>query len=913
MFLSFQLTTDHDTTKSAVKDSDKFEKSIVTNSTLAGLVTNISLGRGVGLLYYLEGVPFYVYPKTNGLQEIIKLRNHLIDLENVKYQKVVVSERFENSQVALQIKEKLKGDFFVGLLSVDDGWNKNNVAMVPTNTFQPNELNSIKTLEGVKWVIPASSYDELSNKYTKEFLDHTIKSLFISEYDPLPKAELPSPPSYRSTLRKILMPKVKNKSVEYTSRLEEELKIIEENGFENIFMIVADYVEYAKINGIEVGAGRGSVSNSLVSYLLGISELDPLEFNLPFERFLNPERISLPDIDIDFESKNIDKVKEYISLTYGSNNVAQLRTYNRLTAKAVLRHVANHYGIDNKLINTMSQLIKSGESLKEATSRSRMLREFFLNNLDVANMCADLENVRRSISVHPAGILIDNEDLREKLPLAEKRNDIWVSDLEEAEVSKLGYLKFDLLSLSNLDFLKELRLVTGLEYEDIPIDDPETFKLFGRGETLGVFQFESEGMVKTLRDTSPKNLVELAVSNALYRPGPLKYANHYILNKNNGFYYSKEINEILQETHGIIIFQEQFNAVISLLKGVSVGEADNFRRYVSKANEKKVKSAFRELYEETLSIDIQNRNFFFSMLYDMKDYSFPKGHSLSYALISYRMAYYKVHFPAVFTVTFIKHKKDNVEEIIEYAKSKGVTIHSPNIHKGIHTQVTSEDIFLGIEFLRLTKKQEVIDLYQKTKEHSWDNERLLLEHCLVLDKKDLETLVFADYFDTEKVDNKKTFMKTISKYKDEITRNNFTGDEYEYFGIPPLMVSEEDYSEETLIRKSYESLGVYKDVKLIDFLAEDIEYTDIKDLDAGGMFTVFGVIDRLRIITDKNGKEMVFLTVEDNTGRLDVVVFSNTLELFRNEMAKDFYVRITGRTNVRNNRIQMIAEEIKRK
>lgn len=889
-----RIKTDHEVGASLIHTIPENVSGIVCNSNLSFFKTNENVDVGFSFKYD----KFDVVALSNGdsIKPLVQFRNDVLSSED--YDKITL---ILPTHIPSNIVRQLSDDFPSAEIIVAEEQSNFNAVLRILNESDRVPFHLIDDRRSVGSSLYNISRDDYQPSYASSYKD-------VRSSIPLPNYWIDK------TLREELERKVERMPDVYKQRLDEELKLIEENNFENIFCVVADYVKYARMTDVEVGAGRGSVSNSLVSYLLNITEIDPIEYNLPFERFLNPERIKMPDIDIDFESKGVDEIKEYLSGMFGKYKVCKIRTFNTLKARASLQLVARKMNIPKSDAAFLSKQIYPNQTLEEAEKRSYSLRNFFDANPDVRTAAFGLENIRYSESIHPAGLIINAHDLRYEIPLTESSDGFLVSELEEKHLAKLGFLKFDILSLSNLDILKALRISTDTNYLEFPLDDQMVYNLFSKGNTTGIFQFESEGMRETLRTIMPNNISELATASALFRPGPRKYIKNYAYNKQRGFRYHYKVDEILKDTFGIIVFQEQFNELISLFTGKNIGEADNIRRFLSKGNEEEVKVFFRKMYEESLEYmpDFNNRNFFFTMLFDMKEYSFPKGHALSYALLSYRLAYYKTHFAPQFVKVMIEYKKDIKKELFDYLKEDGWKLIPPH-------SLRSEDAFLNDgKFYHLTYKHIKLNdsrsfeevLNKELIHYDWSFERRLMEYTLKLEIEDLEKLTFAGYFDTDKIKNKYTILELINRFKHLSNNRNLSGEEYEKLGLPSITVHQNDFPRDVLIKKEFDALGFNTEETLIEFLSEDKNVNTVKTLGDKGVYVLFGEITKFRKHVTKKGDDMVFLELTDKSGSIDIVVFSDVLEMCRNKLYGGSFVTVSGYIQERNNTKQMVAKNI---
>ena len=483
-----------------------------------------------------------------------------------------------------------------------------------------------------------------------------------------------------------------NVSKEYVDRLKYELNVINELNFTDYFLIVYDYVKFAKKNNIYVGPGRGSAAGSLVSYTLGITEIDPLKYDLLFERFLNKERITMPDIDMDFEDIKRGEVINYVKEKYGKNNVSLIVTYSRLASRQVIRDVAKVLDIDKSLIDNLTKLIDPKRSLKENIDEK--IKTFLnANNLnELYDISMKLEGIKKNTSIHAAGVIISSEPLASIVPILESGNELLAGFTMEY-LERFGLLKMDFLALKNLTELHKMVDIIKKEnknfnLKNIPLNDNKTLELFRRADTDNIFQFESSGMKNFLRKLKPNSFNDLVSANALFRPGPMDNIDTFIERKEGKVkidYIHPSLEKILKPTFGVIVYQEQIMQILSVMAGYSFAEADLVRRAMSKKkleDLEKEKSKFlinskKRGYTDEVSNKVYN------MILKFANYGFNKSHSVSYALLGYQMAFIKANYSKYFQVNSLNSlttSKTKIKDVIEDAKKKGMKIIPPNIN-----------------------------------------------------------------------------------------------------------------------------------------------------------------------------------------------------------------------------------------
>ena len=507
-----------------------------------------------------------------------------------------------------------------------------------------------------------------------------------------------------------------------------ELSVIEKMGFPGYFLIVQDYINWARGQGISVGPGRGSAVGSLVAYAVGITNLDPLRFGLLFERFLNPERVSMPDIDTDFSDRRRDEVIRYVKARYGEEKVAQIGTFGSMASKAALKDVARVFGIPHKKAEELAKLIPvqfgKPKPLAEAVEvipelKAEMEKDPLIRR--VIEVAMRLEGLSRHASVHAAGVVISDEPLTELVPLMrDTSGEGVVTQYDMGGVEALGLLKMDFLGLRTLSFLDEAKRIVkesrgvDLDYDRLPLDDPKTFELLSRGETKGVFQLESGGMVATLKGMKPRRLEDLIALLSLYRPGPMEHIPTYI-RRHHGQepvsyaefpHAEKYLRPILDETYGIPVYQEQIIQIASQVAGYSLGEADLLRRAMGKKKSEEMR-AHRERFvrgAKERGVPEEEADRLFDLLEAFADYGFNKSHAAAYSLLSYQTAYVKAHYPVEFIAALLsveRHDSDKVAEYIRDARAMGIEVLAPDVNEsGFDFRVVGGRILFGLSAVK---------------------------------------------------------------------------------------------------------------------------------------------------------------------------------------------------------------------
>ncbi|MFN7017501.1 MAG: DNA polymerase III subunit alpha, partial [Fimbriimonadales bacterium] len=494
----------------------------------------------------------------------------------------------------------------------------------------------------------------------------------------------------------------------HLQRLEYELSVIETTGFAPYFLIVRDFAQFARQEGIYFGV-RGSAAGSFVSYCIGITDIDPIEYDLTFERFLNPERIQMPDIDMDFEDARRDLVIRYVREKYGQERVAQIITFGTLAAKAALRDVARVMNLPPALVDRLAKAIPTqpGMTLEKALTIPEVKQEYERNPdaRRLIDMARKLEGITRNASVHAAGVVISKDPLVEHVPLARSADGEPVTQYHMGALEQIGLLKMDFLGLSNLSVLAQtvenIRRTRGIEIDvrKLPLDDAKTYEMLGRGDTTGVFQLESAGMRRYIRELRPQNVRELAAMVALYRPGPMDHIPTYI-NRKHGrepiTYPHPWLEPILKETYGVIVYQDQVLKVVQALAGFSLGKADILRRAMGKKKPEEMKRMRAEFVAgaKAKGIEQEEANRLFDLIEPFAGYAFNKAHAVCYAHVAYQTAYLKANYPVEYMAALMavfKDKTDKITTFIDECQTMGIRVQPPDINKS-HAGFTVEPI-----------------------------------------------------------------------------------------------------------------------------------------------------------------------------------------------------------------------------
>lgn len=733
----------------------------------------------------------------------------------------------------------------------------------------------------------------------------------------------------------------------YERRLEEELGIIRDMGYPGYFLIVWDFIDYARSRDIPVGPGRGSAAGSVVAYALKITNIDPLKYGLLFERFLNPERVSMPDIDIDFCIEGREEVINYVTDKYGGNqNVSQIITFGSMNAKGVLRDVGRVLDMSYGEVDKIAKLVPNrlNVTLKDAFKEEPRFTEMQKESENVAELleiALRLEGLPRHCSTHAAGVVISSRPLTQFLPLYKGSNDEVVTQFSMASVEKLGLLKMDFLGLKTLTVIDNaLKLMKqcrnlDLDIDTIPKDDPETFKLLGEGRTLGVFQLESVGMRDLLKKMQPDCFEDVIALLALYRPGPLEsgMVDDYIKRKHGTLeekYDLPQLKNILKETHGVILYQEQVMNIASVLAGFSLGDADLLRRAMGKKKPAEM-AAQREKFmtgSRKNQIPEKKADKIFNLMEKFSGYGFNKSHSAAYAQISYQTAYLKTHYQLEFFGALITSDMDNTDKVLRYihdCRKKGVKVQPPDVNISTRDFSVSENqLVFGLGAIKNVGSAAIDSILEiRTRKGCFSSFK---EFCEFVDlrqvnKRVLESLIKSGALDSlEK--NRAGMLRNLPSTMEMAQgkqRDHQLGQSsmFEVFEEPVDSRDDvEEWSGQERLKYEKESIGFYITGHPLDGHVKDLAwFTDANSASVGETaharsVSLAGIPMKISTKITRKGDKMAIVTLEDLQGSVEVVlwpeIFSASESLLRNEEP----LLVKGKVDVEGALPKVVAEEI---
>ncbi|MEG0139113.1 MAG: DNA polymerase III subunit alpha, partial [Bacilli bacterium] len=697
----------------------------------------------------------------------------------------------------------------------------------------------------------------------------------------------------------------------YIDRLKYELSVIKKMGFCDYFLVVFDYVKFAKDNGILVGPGRGSAAGSLVAYCLNITTIDPLKYNLMFERFLNPYRVSMPDIDIDFADGRRDEVIKYCIAKYGVKRVAPIITFGTMKSRQAIRDVAKIFDIDQQMVDNFCKLLDPLLSL-QANMKNLKIKNYLNFNKSLAK-CYDIalhfEGVKRHSSVHAAGIVMSNNNLNDIIPLV-KHGDIYLTGFDMNYLERLGLLKMDFLGLKNLTLIANMLedIDENLTFDNI-LFDKSVFSIFTLGNTLGIFQFESAGMIKFLKRLAPSCFEDIVACNALFRPGPINNIDAYVRRKKGleqVSYFSSCLVDVLKPTYGIIIYQEQIMQIANIMAGYSLGEADILRRAMSKKKEdilvlqkeKFIDGCVLNGFSRSLATEV------FTNILKFAAYGFNRAHAVAYSLIAYRMAYLKFYYPKVFfkhILSSVLGSSINTKKYIYDARLNDIKIFNPDINLSTDKYlIVAGEIIFPFVGIKNVSKNIVESILAERKKGMFKNIFDFVKRVLV-DRKVLECLILAGCFDCFHLTRRTLFLnlELIINYSEIGT---YLSDE-----MVPILEKYAEYDNSVLMAKEFSVLGFYLNNHPVTKYRIKYDALPIIEIDNyfDQMVSVVVLVERIKTVVTKKNETMCFVTGVDEVGSLDIVLFPKVYAKFMNIKVNDI-ILFKGRVEKRFDNFQLV-------
>ncbi len=737
----------------------------------------------------------------------------------------------------------------------------------------------------------------------------------------------------------------KEKTKEIKNRLNMELDVIIDANLSSYFLIVQDFVNWAKEEKIVVGPGRGSAGGSLVAYLLGITNIDPLHYGLIFERFLNPGRakVSLPDIDLDFADRRRDEVINYIAEKYGKDRVAQIITFGTMAARAAIRDVGRSLGYSYSYCDKIAKMIPFGSNLKETRENVGEFRQLYDTDKSARELidhAEKLEGVTRHASTHACGVVISDKPLQDIVPLQHptQNEEVTVTQYSMDYIEDLGLLKMDLLGLKNLttieDTLKKIYAIhkENIDLETIPLDDKKTFSLLREGKTVGIFQLESGGMQRYLKQLKPNNIEEVIAMVSLYRPGPMKFIPEYIERKQGKkeiTYLHPRLEPILKSTYGICVFQEQVMKIASDLAGYTLEEADVLRKAIGKKIEKLLKGQkskfMKGIKENGIREEVGQK--LWSWIEPFAQYSFNKSHAAAYAQIAYQTAYLKAHYPKEFMSSLLTADQNDTERIgflIGDCKKMGIDVLPPDINEsfmGFSVVPEKNQIRFGLSAIKNVGTKIVEVIIKERKENGFFaslDDFLTRIESQSLNKKSMESLILSGAFDNFRERGELLYnIDRILEYSREKRKNKTNGQsglfDTEMMQADLKLEKSPPLSEKEKLEWEKKLLGLFITGHPLEHLREKTENGGITIRKAKKQVSetkvrVGVIVSSVKKITTKSGEPMYFVRVEDLTDNIEVIVFPRTLKKNGGFFEEGKSIFVSGKMSYRDEAPKIICE-----
>ena len=821
----------------------------------------------------------------------------------------------------------------------------------PNNEFYVKTVSELR--DAFKWMDGETFEQAINNTVEIAEKCHLIIEMGNNL---MPHYDVPKSHTVESYLdfktREGLAKRYKEITPEIEKRVQYELGIIEQMGFSAYFLITWDFINFAKQSGIPVGPGRGSAAGSIVAYALEITDLDPIRHNLLFERFLNPERISMPDVDIDFCIERRSEVIEYVAKKYGEDKVCQIATFGTLAAKASLKGVARVFNIPFAESNKLSALIPSfpGAKIDDALKEGMELKTLYDSDEGIKNlvdMAKSMEGIKYNVGMHAAGVIISHKPLNEIVPVQPSKEGIVITQYPMADLEKLGLLKMDFLGLRNLTIiskaLKRIKKRHGIDIDinNIPLDDKKTYKMLTKGETDGIFQLESSGMKKLVRDLKPTVFEDLGALVALFRPGPLEsgMVTDFVERKHGRqeiSYAHPLLEPVLKDTYGTIVYQEQIMQIFQTLAGYSLGQADMVRRMMGKkkvAEMAKQKEKFIEGSGKN-GMDAKAATELFEQIEKFAEYCFNRSHSAAYAMVAYQTAYLKANYTVEYLcalLSSVANDQDKTQIYIEEALKYGIKVLPPDVNKS-YSEFTPDENNIRFGLASIKQVGEVVVEAIITEREENGDFTSIYDFCKRVDskcsnKKVMEGLIKAGAFSNietsrkQLLDNLEYIVSAAnreSKAK-ELGQCSLFGEDCDAPQFS-LSGSDEEFEDKQIQVFEKEFLGFYVTSHPLSSIRDKLPFLmthkilDIAELPTDKMVTICGLITSVKQIPTKKDptKFIKFVTVEDLSGKIEVVCFNKILQQYDEFLQSEQKVIISGKVSRRDEEnVGLIVETVK--
>jgi DNA polymerase-3 subunit alpha len=870
---------------------------------------------------------FYLELMNNGIPEQEEVNRGMIKLAGEMGLKIVATND-------IHYLEKNDAEYHDVLLCIQTGKTINETRRLKFRTDEfyfrsPQEMISL-----------FSHYPE-AIKNTLEVTEKCNLSIELGKFH-LPHFPIPNGYNAESYLRKLAEKGIQKRYLkvteEITNRIERELEVIGSMGFSTYFLIVWDFIQYARKQGIAVGPGRGSAAGSIVAYSLGITDVDPLKYGLIFERFLNESRVSMPDIDIDFDGDRRDEVISYVRTKYGDDKVAQIITFGAMKARAVVRDVARAMDIQQQDADALAKMIpqrydmtieealKSSKGLEELTRKSQKVKRLF-------DISRKLEKLVRHPSTHAAGVVISPVPLTSIVPLyRDAKSEVISTQYQAKNLEDVGLIKMDFLGLKNLTVIEQcLQRITeaGLkapELENLDLEDRGVYELLSGGRSMGTFQLESSGMQNLLKRVKPNRFDDIIAVLALYRPGPLDagMVDEYIERKNGNkpiVYAHPKLEKVLKETYGIIVYQEQVMEIARVISGFSMAEADNLRKAMGKKKPEILEDTKEMFVDGAVKRGVDRRisEEIFEMIKTFGRYGFNKSHSTAYALVAFQTAYLKVHYPVYYVSSLLNgelHDTDKIAQYISEAREMGIECTAPDVNQsGAGFEVQKSSIRYALSAIKNVGENAAKIIVNEREKGTYTS---ILDFVSRVDLRSVNRRVIESLIKCGAMsslgENRRTLfenLESIIDYGASIQGDRQKGQSGLFDNVDDgetsfdfyQMNQVNEWSEAEISEYEREAIGFYfnshpvlKYKKLADRWGA-LNISDLKDLPSDSQVMIFGIVTSIKRIVTKDNKEMAFITVEDTTGNIESVVFPSVYGQYGVYLNDKNILVVSGKTN----------------
>ena len=812
-----------------------------------------------------------------------------------------------------------------------------------TEAIDKDEKLEIKSEDGEEYFHPLEFYSKI---YTKKELDLTEELINSSKFDFYQKRgkiiHFPVEDSIQALKQNVFdgLKRLNINDEKHIERAKYELEVIVSMGYADYFLIVADYVNYARNNGILVGPGRGSAAGSLVSYTLGITEVDPLKFDLQFERFLNKARKSMPDIDIDFMDTARDQMVEYMRTKYGNDHVANIATFQTIQAKQALRDIGRIYNIPSRHIDLLSKSITEKLSLREAYKTLPAFKKLIDSDkyfLEIVSLASKIEGLPRQAGLHAAGIIINQDPLYEVLPVTVDFDDHYTSQYEKDYLEEQGFLKMDFLSLTNLSAIDYcLKLIeknkdVKLSFYDLPYDDKDSIELIKKGQTIGVFQLESSGMRNAIKIIKPKEFEDIVTLLSIFRPGPMDNIKDYQDRKEGKIkveYMSESLKEILAPTYGVLIYQEQVNKIAQVMAGFTPEHADLFRRAISKKDRDKLASSKVDFVNGSIKNGYTQKQAekMFNDILKFADYGFNKSHAVVYAMIACRMAYLKYHYPLEFYSSILTISGGTTDhkftDYLAELKSRGYKVYPPNINKSTkHFEALEDGLLYPLNMIKgMTELVVNKVLDNRLEKGEFTDFFNFVNRMYSIDVSETNIAKFIDSGSLDSLYESRASMRATLHYAYQLAELSY--DKNGQLILDATLENQKQFFKDVDIplinlNLEYEALGIMLSDNPLKYKKDLLTANNVISLneakETNRNVTICGLISNVKTIkVRKNNTTMAFVKIFDESDEMEVTVFPRIYENVFQLLNKNEIVLIKGHYEHRDEKESFIADEIKK-